>query len=58
MFADPRPRPGDGDDADDEGPGRLCPACAARRAAVEHGLAAAAVVGVAALAFASAYPFM
>jgi hypothetical protein len=58
MFADRRPRPWGGDDADDEGPGRLCPACAARRTAFGYGLAALLVLALAAAAFALAYPLL
>jgi hypothetical protein len=58
MFAGPRPWPGDGGDADEEGPDRLCPACAARRAALGYGLAALLVLALAAAASAVAYQFM
>jgi hypothetical protein len=58
MFADHRPRPWSEDDDGDERPDRLCPACVGWRIAFAYGLAAVAVLGIAALAFAAAYPFL
>jgi hypothetical protein len=58
MFADHRPRQGYDDEDDGGGPGRLCPACAARRVAFGNGLAVLIVLAIAAAAFTAAYQFM